>query len=329
VAVDRRADFVLICGDLFDSRKPPPSVVSRAVLVFNEFKHVPIFILPGTHDFLSRDAILSPERTGWAPAHVQILNDPESSPFHIDDLNVYIYFRPNTTNRSGKSPIAGLKRSTESGMHIGLAHGSLKAGNMFSDDYPIDTAEIGNTELDYMALGHWHSPRIQSYGKTVAAYSGIPQPLSYSDPEMGSILYITYISSLGCETEHVETSTIRLRKVTATIYHPQEVRKLIDYDPEINTILKLDLKYSDNCTERLEIDRIIENAKSRYILVQEENQRQSQPAGTPASAGDINQNLIDTFTSELERLREADSPERAAIYEKALELGTKIIKGDI
>ena len=38
--------------------------------------------------------------------------------------------------------------------------------------------------------------------------------------------------------------------------------------------------------------------------------------------------LIDAYTAELERLRHADSEERAVIYDKAAELGVRIFGGE-
>jgi len=328
-AVERQASFVVICGDLFHTRRPSAAVMSRAASVFDEFRQVPAFIIPGTHDFLSENSPLSSASSIPAPENVRILNDPGLSPLYFEKLNVYIYFRPNTTNRSTQSPIGGILRSGESGIHIGLAHGSLGTGSAFANDFPLDPAEVAHSCLDYLALGHWHSPRIEKCGKTVAAYPGIPQPLSFSDPETGSVFHVTCGPGSTCIPERVETSTIRLKKLSATVYHPQDVKKLIDKAPDPNTILKLDLRFSDNCSERLEIERIIERAKSRYILVHEENHREGQADSRLPSPGDVNRDLINSYKAELERLRQADSPERAVIYEKAVELGTKIIEGDL
>ncbi len=328
-AAERHAAFVLICGDLFDSRNPSPKIISRTASIFDRFRKVTVFVIPGTHDFLSEGAVLAPGRSIWAPPNVVILTDPESSPFYFEELDVCIHFRPNITNRSGQSPISGLKRTVKSRFHIALAHGSLSAGSAFGHDFPIDPDEIEKSGLDYLALGHWHSPRVESFGNTVAAYSGIPQPLSFSDPETGSVFFVNCHAAGAADPERVETSTIRLKKLSSTVYHPQDVKNLLELAPDPNTILKLDLLYSDNCIERLEVDEVIKHARSRYILVQKEKKQQKQPGSPPPIPDDVNQDLVHAYKAELDRLREADSPERGAIYEKALKMGTNIIKGDI
>jgi DNA repair exonuclease SbcCD nuclease subunit len=272
---------------------------------------------------------LAPANSSWAPRNVRILNEAKSSPLFLDGLDVYLYFRPNTTNRSTQSPIAGIKRVENSGIHIGLAHGSLAMGSASIQDFPIEPTEVDKSGLDYLALGHWHSRRVETCGNTIVVYSGIPQSISFSDPENGSVYWTKCCVESGCAPERIETSTIILKKFTSCIYHPRDVKKLFSLAPEPNTIIKLDLQYSDNCTERLEIDRIIEHAKSRYVLVQKENQERSQPYSPLPGPGEVNEELIGAYKAELERLRDADSPERVAIYDRARELGMKIIKGDI
>lgn len=42
-----------------------------------------------------------------------------------------------------------------------------------------------------------------------------------------------------------------------------------------------------------------------------------------------NEQLIQAYRAELERLKEADSEERSGLYVQALELGVDIIRGDV
>lgn len=329
-AVARRAEFVLICGDLFDSRTPSPAVIEKTQSIFARFSDIEVFILPGTHDFLSEGSVLSSTKHDWTPANVTILNGKQPSPLHLPESDVWLYFQPNRTNRSTKSPICDFVRCREEGYHIGLAHGSLKFGGPGLDsDFPIDPTEIETTGLDYLALGHWHSYRIENYGTTVAAYPGIPQPISYSDPETGSVFFVEIGENTPVSPESVAVSTIRLKKVMADIYHPQDLENLLDEHADDKTIIKMALRYSDKLKEKYAVREIIRKAEKRFLLVQENNQK-SRPAVPPAgSTGEVNRPLIDAYKAELQHLREVDSPDRATIYERASELGIKLIKGEI
>jgi DNA repair exonuclease SbcCD nuclease subunit len=329
-AVRKTADFVLICGDLFDDRNPSPAVIEETASILGRFKDIPVFIIPGTHDFLSDGSILSSIRSDWVPENVTILNNTCSVPFHIGEHDTFLHFQPNTSNRSTGSPIAGLKKTSDTGIHIGLAHGSLSApGSPFVSDFPIEPAGVEKSGFHYLALGHWHTPRIEIFGDTVVGYPGIPQPLSFSDPETGSVLFVQIREDSAVSTESIETATVRLKQVSAAICHPQEVKNILDKAADTDTILKLSLQYSDNFNEAFEVEEIIEKSRSRYLLVKENKQDKKQ-ANLPAPvSGEVNEELIRFYRAELERLRDADSSERATIYDKAADLGTRLIKGDL
>jgi DNA repair exonuclease SbcCD nuclease subunit len=325
-----QADFVLICGDLFDSRNPSPAIVDRTQSIFDRYPAVAVLILPGTHDFLSEGSIFSSSKSRWAPANVVILNGEQAMPFRLPDSDTYLYFHPNRTNRSTRSPIHGLTRSADGGLHIGIAHGSLNLGRPgFGADFPIDPSEIEKSGLDYLALGHWHAPGVDKYGKTTVAYSGIPQPISFSDPEIGSVYHVRVDNQSPISPELIATSTIRLKSVSADIYHPQDLENLLEEHANDKTIIKMDLRYSDKLKETYALKEIIAKAESRFLLVQKNSQK-VRLAGSLAEATDgVNQPLIDAFKAELLHLREVDSPERSAIYERASELGIKLIKGEL
>jgi DNA repair exonuclease SbcCD nuclease subunit len=329
-AAARHADFVLICGDLFDSRNPSPAVIEQTGSIFLRYSEVTVFLLPGTHDYLSDGSIFSPSKQAWTPANVVILDGRQPMPLPVADSNAYLYFRPNQTNRSRRSPIQDFQRRNDKGYHIGLAHGSLKYGGPGVDsDFPIDPAEIEKSGLDYLALGHWHSPRIEICGRTVAVYPGIPQPLSFSDPESGSVSFVEIGETSPITPEPIATSTIRLKKVTADIYHPQDVENLLDEYADDKTIIKMDLRYSDKLKEASAVKEIIAKAKTRFLSVQENSQKHKSAGSSSITTGEVNQALIDAYKAELEHLRQVDSPERTAIYERASELGVKLIKGEI
>ena len=329
-ARDRRADFVLICGDLFDSRRPSRSVLDRTRLIFAAYPSVSVYVIPGTHDFLSEKSVFALSQPDWAPPNVTILTENSSSPFPLADKNAQLYFRANRSNKSHQSPIAQMQRIKEDGFHIGLAHGSLQTGSLaFEYESPIGIKTIEASGLDYLALGHWHRPRADKFGRTTLAYSGIPQPISYSDPEDGSIYVVTIEDTGQVEIDRIVTSTIALKRISATIYHPQEAANLLEELADPNSVVKLAFLFSDNWIEASEVEEVIEKAKARFLLVQSDMPNGLDRVRPPAPPNGPNEQLLRVFTAELDRLREADSPERAVIYEKAIEHGIKIITGEL
>ncbi len=328
-AVDNRAAFVLICGDLFDQRNPSPGIVRRTSEIFSTCSHMPVYILPGTHDFLSDNSVFGPGKERWTGDNIIILDNTITSPHRVPGVDCHLYFCPNQSNRSSTSPITGMIRQNESGYHIGLAHGSLQIGGLdFKNDYPIYPEDIKKTGLDYLALGHWHNGRLEKHGPTTVAYPGTSQPISWSDPEAGSVLVVRLEDSGSVEALPVTTSGITLKKIEATIYHPLEVSQLLEKTANPNSIVKLKLQYSDNFNDKLEVEKIIKKWSPRFLLMQSDNQKPDEkPAllGVPEEGHEL---LIKAFKAELNHLKEADSPEHAELYEKAASLGTRIITGE-
>jgi len=327
-AADEKAAFVLICGDLFDSRRPSPGIVRRTEEIFSSFPDIPIYIIPGTHDFISENSIYAgPGNFGGN--NVFIFRDPENSPQHLPEFDCCLYCKPNHSNRSTISPIAGLHRGGQGRFHIGMAHGSLCLGHPgLENDFPITPDEIEKSELDYLALGHWHSRRVEKFGKTTTAYPGIGQPLSWSDPSEGAILLVRLQDTGDVETSPRPVSTITFREIRATIYHPREISDLLEKVTDFNTVVKLALKYSDTLEETLETEKIIKEASSRYLLVQTEDKNSTKRPVSIHTPDKINEQFIEAFKAELTRMKDADSPERSELYRKAAELGITIITGE-
>jgi exonuclease SbcD len=328
-AVANRAAFVIICGDLFDRRNPRPSVIRKTTDIFSANPRIPVYILPGTHDFLSDNSIYSPGRPGWTGENITILNDSVSSPLQLPGTGCTLYFQPNRSNRSAQSPIAGMKRQSDDGFHIGLAHGSLKIMGLEADlDFPLDPKEIEKTQLDYLALGHWHKPRMEKYGRTMSVYPGIPQPISWSDPGSGSVSLVRLEDTGEVTIAARPINLISFHEIRSKIFHPMELNQLLEKAADPNTIVKLSLDYSDNLKEVLEIEKIIEEASSRFLAVHT-NQKNDGNSSAPLNIPDkTHDQLIEAFKAELARMKDADSSERAELYNKAAELGVAIITGE-
>lgn len=81
LAEERGAEFVLVCGDVFESNQLDRAIVSRSFEVLSAFT-VPVVLLPGNHDPLDAASIYdSPAFTSRQPEHVRVLRD--SAPVEV------------------------------------------------------------------------------------------------------------------------------------------------------------------------------------------------------------------------------------------------------
>ncbi|MDD4052700.1 MAG: DNA repair exonuclease [candidate division Zixibacteria bacterium] len=330
-AASSGAAFVLICGDLFDSRFPRPEISAKAREILARFPSTPVFILPGTHDYLSDGSILGREDFRAGLSHVVILDGRIKSPLDLPEFNCRLYFSANRSNRSATSPIAGFRREDFDGFHIGAAHGSLRIGGWNTAyDFPINPRDVERSGLDYLALGHWHKYRREQIGSTPVIYSGTPQPTGFSDPETGSVVYVRLERNGSAMVEQVATGMISVVTLAEKIYHPHQVKQLLENAADPNKIIKTVFSYSDNFNEPTEVAAIVTSFAPRFLFMVNQDFPEStggveRPDSPPAEASA----LISGFLTELNCLKAADNPERAGLYEKAAEVGTRLIKGDL
>lgn len=190
LAVDERADIVLIAGDLFDSNQQPKSNIDLVIEQFGALAsaNIPVCLIPGTHDCFDSSSIYKKVNFEEACSNLKLFTQDGWSYKEFPSLSLTIYGRPNASNRSHKSPLEGLKRLTESKYQVAMAHGSLDIGKMEEDDHVFTTEQLQNSQMNYVALGHWHD----SYSCTDKAwYSGAPEMIARDQKQPGNILLVT------------------------------------------------------------------------------------------------------------------------------------------
>src|SRR4030066_2302083 len=83
VAKDQNCQFMLVCGDAFESNLVDRKTVARAIEALKEVP-VPVFILPGNHDPLNAASVYhSSTFIEHKPEHVRIVEN--SVPIKVDE----------------------------------------------------------------------------------------------------------------------------------------------------------------------------------------------------------------------------------------------------
>ena len=191
-AQEQEADFVLLCGDIFDHNMISQEEAKSVVSIFNRYPDLPLYLLPGNHDILGADCIYNRDifqRVG----HLTILrtSDPVQVPGAL--LHPCPVFSKLTTQDLTEQ--IAVVRETD-GIHIAVAHGTLmgKVPAPRNEDIalPIDPSCVDRTGIDYLALGHWHSRRAfeDNAGTFRIAYSGTHEQTRYAEDEAGQCLLV-------------------------------------------------------------------------------------------------------------------------------------------
>jgi len=220
LALVEKVDLVLIAGDLFDSNVQPKRSVERAASQLQRLveARIRIVIAPGTHDVFDRASIYRaydlPAMAGAVGSDLVTVLDPDHPDVHLKSLDAVVHGRCFATKRAPHSPLDGLDTSKDdrATWHIGLLHAALAIeGKTDGDDVVVTNDEIAATQLDYLALGHWHSTQKGKAGRTSWAYSGAPEPIAMDQDGAGNVLVVSLE-----EADGRKRVTIEERKVGRT-----------------------------------------------------------------------------------------------------------------
>jgi len=184
IAQQKKVDFVLIAGDLFEHHDVDEVVVKKTVDILNQFAPIPIFILPGNHDPYIPGGIW--DRNSWqrVGTHIHLLDKEEEINL---GTGVVLFPCPIKQKRSSLDSTVWMpmRETDENKIRIGIAHGSL---DILPDsiNFPISKKCADEKGLDYLALGDWHS----FFQNNRSVYSGTFEPTSFSETDSGNVVVV-------------------------------------------------------------------------------------------------------------------------------------------
>lgn len=195
LAREQRVDFVVACGDLFEDNRVDADLIADVARRVAAHPDVRVHAIPGNHDLPGPDSVWN--RAVWRSVpnlHVHLEPTPWTTPDGAATLHPF----PVTSRYANVDPLAGLGDLKDlPGVHVALAHGHLTTVTFgaHEDDVrlPIDPAHVGRTGLDFLALGHWHSTRLEKGkdGKVRVAYSGTHEATAFEESDAGNVLVVT------------------------------------------------------------------------------------------------------------------------------------------
>ena len=184
-AKNRRVDFVLIAGDLFDSGFTGLDTV-KFVSDMLATLDCPVIISPGNHDPYTEGGLYA----GTLPENVMIFTSEKLSSFYLSHINTLIHGYAFTSPKHEENPLDGCSPLDRAKINILCAHADLDVP--LSVYAPITSRQIADSGFDYAALGHVHrAPAPVTLGKTLTAYSGCLEGRSFDELDFGGIMEVT------------------------------------------------------------------------------------------------------------------------------------------
>ena len=175
LAIDAKADLVLIAGDLFDHNRIGADLVNFVVEQLQRLSAY-VVILPGNHDCLFPGYIYQKVDIWKSVAHVRIFRDVEGETFTLPQIGMSVWGKPIAYGGGDIQPLVGIPPRQRNGLwHIAVAHGHyVDAGGSLFPSFQITRAEMVASGQDYVALGHAPVFRCVCSEPVKAYYGGSP-----------------------------------------------------------------------------------------------------------------------------------------------------------
>ena len=207
IAEEENCQFMVVCGDVFESNLVDRKTVSRALEALKDV-HVPVYLLPGNHDPLNAASVYrSTTFLERKPAHVHVIED--TNPIRVDE-GIEIIGIPWASKRPLQDLVAlatGQLEAAVNTMRVCVAHGMVDSLSPNLDDpalISLRSAEtvIAQDKIHYLALGDRHS--LTEVGDSGCVwYAGTPEQTDYNEVKPGFALVVT-INKEGVTTKEVK-----------------------------------------------------------------------------------------------------------------------------
>lgn len=212
---ERGVDYVLISGDLFDTKY---ATNNTAEVLIREFRNCPdtkFIIAPGRNDSYENNPIYL---SGRLPSNCYVFEEETLSRFYFEEDRVTVYgwaFRGKTMT---ESPLYDNHVDDISMINIVCGYADLD-GELGSDCCPVSSQDMKKFGADYYAFGSRHAKtEFVKRGGSMYSYCGSLECTGFDEPHVGGVklLNIDYNDGeLSIDGKHVSFG--HLQFVTETI----------------------------------------------------------------------------------------------------------------
>ena len=251
IAKEKQCQFMLVCGDSFESNQVDRKTVARAIEALKEVS-VPVYLLPGNHDPLNAASVYrSSTFIEKKPAHVHIIEN--AVPVQVGE-GFELVGAPWLSKRPNGNPIVDLLNALPpagSIKHICVGHGII---DIFTPDKEAENtiavstleAAISEGKVHFIALGDRHSLTKVGSGDRIW-YSGTPESTDFREDHSGFCQIVT-LDGTDVTTEKVKIGQWNFIEELVDVNTEADVeslrKKLEDISSRERTVVKLVLEGS-------------------------------------------------------------------------------------
>lgn len=179
LAIDTRADLILIPGDLFDFESVTPESISFIADQLAGLAPRPVLISPGNHDSLRAGSPYLPTSAISWPQNVHIFTSQTFESVVLPDVGCSVTGIAHAHRGITQRVLADMIPRNQADINILLFHGSRDGFKPTDKEnvLPFSDTELARQGFTYAAIGHYHSYSCitDSVGRIIGAYSGCTQ----------------------------------------------------------------------------------------------------------------------------------------------------------
>ena len=275
IAKEEGCQFMLVCGDAFESNQVDRKTVARSLEALKEVP-IPVFILPGNHDPLNAASVYrSSTFIEHKPAHVRVVEN--AVPIKLDD-GVELVGAPWMSKRPVANPIENALNdlaSTNDIVRICMGHGAVD--RIAPDREAVGVIAVADLErviaegrVHFVALGDRHSLTKVGIGDRIW-YSGTPETTDFAEAQSG------YAQVVEVDGGQVVTKAIQIgqwrfiergRVDLNTAQDVEELRKsLDDIQNKERTVVRLNIVGSLSLSLRSVLQTHLDESKDIFASV--------------------------------------------------------------
>ena len=252
LAINKNVDFVVISGDIFDSKNKSLSAQLKFVDQLKRLseKNIPTYFICGNHDPLPSwlDSLDFPDQV-YRFSSEKVGKDK----FEIDGKTVAIqgisFATKKTTENLAKKFV---NTNNTADLSVGLLHGTLGSSSKHEDYAPFSLDDVLDKDIDYWALGHIHQPQVIRKNNPNVIYSGNSQGRDFGETGQRGCVLVEAKSSSEIETEFKPTQEVRFERISVDLSNleninsiPEQINerleKLDSFDPGVSYMLRVNL----------------------------------------------------------------------------------------
>ena len=269
--LEKDMDGLLVVGDLFDERAIDKETVSTVASILSELGSQDKWcvIVPGNHDPLGDK---SPYNKTNFSSDIKIVKNSEGFD-RIDLPGLVIYATAfDKQHRNIPKLRTFVQDKAEDVPTIIAIHGSVEPSNDFwsnniegSQYCPISSDDISKLNVDYLALGHFHTYRKIS-SNPVAVYPGSPEGLGYDETGPRYVAAVT-IDPSGTSVEQISVGQKVYVNISESIeeWDPSKIISELEKNKGANKLLRWKLKGWVKDGMLIDMEKIIHGVKDQYF----------------------------------------------------------------